>query len=373
MRILHTADIHLAPRLDWILDAERRRQRRADVAAQIDRIPILVREHAVNAVVLAGDIFDRDLPALPEVVRLCLALEDAAVPVMVVPGTHDPSHSGGIWDRAWPANVHVFDRDEWQSFVVGDTAFYGIACTGRPRAEPLFQGVPLVDSRFQVGVAHASLVWSDIVDKVDRKKYPFVESELATAPFQYLALGDYHQMRVMREGKVTVAYPGTPEGIALDKAEAGARHMLLVELADPATAPVVTPIQTNTKEVLIEEINVEELQHEHSEDAVEQVRKTLMAQAKADRLARFDLVGILHHPLALDEERLIEECRPGYFVLEVSDRTKLLREAPLETNTIRAVFERRLAERLASATDEQELEVIKRAQRLGVQALEGLL
>jgi hypothetical protein len=65
--------------------------------------------------------------------------------------------------------------------------------------------------------------------------------------------------------------------------------------------------------------------------------------------------------------------RARLFVLEISDRTKLLPEAPLDTNTIRAAFERRLAELLAAARDEQELEVIKRAQRLGVQALEGLL
>jgi DNA repair exonuclease SbcCD nuclease subunit len=373
MRILHTADIHLAPRLDWILDADRRSQRRQDVAAQADRIPALVREHAADAVVLAGDIFDRDLPALPEVIQLSGALEAAAVPVLVAPGTHDPLRSGGIWARAWPANVHVFDSDRWQSFVVGDIAFYGIACTGRPRGEPLFQGIPLVEATFHVGIAHASLIWSDIRDKVDRKKFPFEERELESAPFQYLALGDYHRTRVVRRGRTTAAYSGTPEGISFDEAETGPRHMLLVELADRSVPPVVTPIPTNRKEVLIEAVELEELQHEHPEDAMEQVRRKLLTRARADRLARFDLVGILHHPLALDEEALIEECRDEYFWLQVSDRTRLMPEAPLEANTIRAAFERRLLERLEGASNERQVEVAKRAQRLGIQALEGLL
>ena len=113
MRILHSADIHLAPRLDWILDAERRSQRRADVAAQIDRIPILVREHSVDAVVLAGDIFDRDLPAQPEVMRLRLALEAAAVralmgpgPILVTPGVRSAGASRGDQKRvATPAEA----------------------------------------------------------------------------------------------------------------------------------------------------------------------------------------------------------------------------------------------------------------------------
>ncbi len=63
----------------------------------------------------------------------------------------------------------------------------------------------------------------------------------------------------------------------------------------------------------------------------------------------------------------------GYFLLEIRDRTKLLPDSPAEANTIRAAFERRLAKRLAAATSEREVDVVKRAQRLGLQALEGLL
>ncbi len=48
--------------------------------------------------------------------------------------------------------------------------------------------------------------------------------------------------------------------------------------------------------------------------ALEQVRRVLAAKARSDRLARFDLVGVLHRPLALDEEGVMEECRAGYFV-----------------------------------------------------------
>jgi exonuclease SbcD len=373
MRILHAADIHLAPRLDWLTDPARRAERRRDVAAQVDRIPTLVGEHGVDAIVLAGDIFDRDLPGQLEVSRLKVALEEAAVPALIVPGTHDPWHPGGIWDRSWPANVHVFDGDDWRSLVVADAAFYGIACTGRPRSEPLFHGIPRIEGRYQIGIAHASMVRPDIREKVDRKKYPFEERELERAPFHYLALGDYHRMHIMTRGGVTAAYPGTPEGIALDDAETGSRHMLLVELTDPQGPPIITPLRTNAKEVLIEELDLEDLDHEHPQDSLEQIRRVLMTRGRADRLARIDLIGVVRHALALDEEELTEECRGGYFFLEVRDRTKLLPETPGELNTIRAAFEHRLAKRLVTATDEQQRDLIKRAQRLGIQALEGLL
>src|SRR5438105_11663404 len=90
MKILHTADIHLAPRLEYIEDAGRRAQRREDVAAQADAIPRLAREHHVDAVVIAGDAVDPDLPAQGERARLAGALAGAAGPVRGPPRTHHP-------------------------------------------------------------------------------------------------------------------------------------------------------------------------------------------------------------------------------------------------------------------------------------------
>src|SRR5437660_199417 len=251
MKILHTADIHLAPRLEYIEDAGRRAQRREDVAAQADAIPRLAREHGVDAVVIAGDAFDRDLPAQAEVARLARALADAAVPVLVAPGTHDPWRPGGVWDRDWPVNVTIFRRDEWETVRVGETAFHGIATTGRPRA--LFDGLPTdPDARFQVGVAHASMLWADVKEKVDRKNYPFEEADLDATALNYLALGDHHRMRVARRGVRAAAYPGSPEGIALDPAEAGDRFMLVVTLTDPASPPTIEPVKVDRREVYLE-------------------------------------------------------------------------------------------------------------------------
>ncbi|TME18824.1 MAG: hypothetical protein E6I63_00910 [Chloroflexi bacterium] len=370
MKILHTADIHLAPRLEYIEDAGRRAQRREDVAAQADAIPRLAREHGVDAVVIAGDAFDRDLPAQAEVARLARALADAAVPVLVAPGTHDPWRPGGVWDRDWPANVTIFRRDEWETVRVGEAAFHGIATTGRPRV--LFDGLPTdPDARFQVGVAHASMLWADVKEKVDRKNYPFEEADLDATALNYLALGDHHRMRVARRGVRAAAYPGSPEGIALDPAEAGDRFMLVVTLTDPASPPTIEPVKVDRREVYLEELDLGDLQHEHPADVDEEVRRRIAAAASPDRLARFDLTGVLHHALSLDVSALAEDDG-GYFLLQVRDRTRTVPAPPADLPTIRAAFERRLAERLATAASDSDREIAQRALALGVQALEGL-
>jgi DNA repair exonuclease SbcCD nuclease subunit len=375
VRILHSADIHLAPRLDYVGDRGRRAQRREDFARQVDRLPELVREHRVEAVVLAGDVFDRDLPGQPEAARLAAALAASSVPVLVTPGTHDAWRPGGVWDRPWPVNVTVFNQDQWGVVVVGDTAFHGLASLGRARPGGLLGGLlgPDPAARFQVGIAHASLLWNDIAGKVDPKNLPFEEADLDRCGFHYLALGDHHRMRIVTRGAVTAAYPGSPEGLSLDPAEAGPRHMLLVELTEPGRPPEVTPIAVNQREVHLEEIPLDDLQHESAGDLAEAVRRRLLAAARPDRLARFDLTGVIHHPLGGDPSAFGEAVADRYFLLQLRDRTRTMPEAPVASNTIRGAFERRLRARLEAAVDEPERQLAERALAIGLQSLEGLL
>jgi DNA repair exonuclease SbcCD nuclease subunit len=375
VRILHSADIHLAPRLEYIEDRGRRAQRREDFARQVDRLPELVHEHAIGAVVLAGDVFDRDLPGQPEAARLAAALAACGVPVLITPGTHDAWRPGGVWDRPWPINVTVFTEDAWRTVVVGDTAFHGLASLGRARPGGLLGGLPGPDraARFQVGIAHASMLWADVAGKVDPKNLPFEEADLDRCGFHYLALGDHHKTRVVTRGAVTAAYPGSPEGLGFDPAEAGPRHMLLVELTEPGRPPSITPLDVNQREIHLEEIPLDDLQHESAGDLAEAVRRRLLAAAQADRLARFDLTGVIHHPLGGDPSTLGETVADRYFVLQLRDRTRTMPEAPVASNTIRGAFERRLRARLEAAADEPERQLAERALAIGLQSLEGLL
>ena len=375
MRILHSADIHLAPRLEYIEDRARRAQRREDFARQVDRLPELVREHRAEALVLAGDVFDRDLPGQPEAARLAAALAACGVPVLITPGTHDAWRPGGVWDRPWPGNVTVFAEDSWRTVVIGDTAFHGLASLGRARPGGLLGGLPEAHpgARFQVGIAHASMLWADVAGKVDPKNLPFEEADLDRCGFDYLALGDHHRTKVVRRRGVTAAYPGSPEGLCFDPAEAGVRQMLLVDLREPGQAPEVTPTRVNLREIHLEEIPLDDLQHESAGDLAEAVRRRLLAAASPDRLARFDLTGVIHHPLGSDPAALGENVVDRYFMLQLRDRTRTMPDAPEASNTIRGAFERRLRSRLEAAVDEPDRQLAERALAIGLQSLEGLL
>jgi hypothetical protein len=149
--------------------------------------------------------------------------------------------------------------------------------------------------------------------------------------------------------------------------------MLLVELTEPGRPPTVTPLAVNQREICLEEIPLDDLQHESAGDLAEAVRRQLLAAARPDRLARFDLTGVIHHPLGGDPSLLGEAVADRYFVLQLRDRTRTMPEAPVASNTIRGAFERRLRARLEAAADDPERQLAERALAIGLQSLEGLL
>ena len=85
MRILHTSDWHLGRTFHRVplLEAQ---------AAYLDHLVEAVRTHAVDVVVVAGDVYDRAVPSLAAV-RLfddvLHRLADAGVPTVMISGNHD--------------------------------------------------------------------------------------------------------------------------------------------------------------------------------------------------------------------------------------------------------------------------------------------
>lgn len=167
MRLLHTADWHLGRLLHRVplLDAQ---------AAVIDHLVELAREEQVDAIVLAGDVFDRALPPVEAVQLAGEALRRLAevAPVIAISGNHDSAQrlgfaadliaAGGVHLRTDPARCHepVLLEDE-----DGPVAFYGL-----PYLDPDLSRGPLgVEERSHEAVLEAAMarVRADLVGRSD--------------------------------------------------------------------------------------------------------------------------------------------------------------------------------------------------------------
>ncbi|APY89684.1 exonuclease SbcCD subunit D [Streptomyces alfalfae] len=159
MRLLHTSDWHLGRSFHRVnmLDAQ---------AAFIGHLVSTVRERGVDAVVVAGDVYDRAVPPLAAVELFDDALHrlaDLGAPTVMISGNHDSARrlgvGAGLIDRA---GIHLrtdpaaCDRPVILADAHGDVAFYGL-----PYLEPA-----LVKDEFGVAKAGHEAVIGAAMDRV---------------------------------------------------------------------------------------------------------------------------------------------------------------------------------------------------------------
>ncbi|MGW5103602.1 exonuclease SbcCD subunit D [Streptomyces sp. NPDC004100] len=159
MRLLHTSDWHLG----------RSFHRVNMLGAQAEFIGYLVdavREHAVDAVVVSGDVYDRAVPPLAAVELFDDALHrlaDLGVPTVMISGNHDSARrlgvGAGLIDRA---GIHLRTEPSAAGTPVvladahGEVALYGL-----PYLEPA-----LVKDEFGVTKAGHEAVLAAAMDRV---------------------------------------------------------------------------------------------------------------------------------------------------------------------------------------------------------------
>ncbi len=98
MKILHTADLQLGANFERFGSAVAAKLAEARFAT-LEKLLKLGAEHRVDAVVVAGDLFEDPFVDDAVVRRAAGILErNASVPIFVVPGNHDPATgAASIW------------------------------------------------------------------------------------------------------------------------------------------------------------------------------------------------------------------------------------------------------------------------------------
>lgn len=159
MRFLHTSDWHLGRSFHRVsmLDAQ---------AAFLDHLVATVRERDVDAVLVAGDVYDRAVPPLAAVELFDEALHRlaaAGVPTVMISGNHDSARrlgvGAGLIDRA---GIHLrTDPAGCGTPVLLSDAHGDVACYGLPYLEPA-----LVKDEFKTDKARHETVIGAAMERV---------------------------------------------------------------------------------------------------------------------------------------------------------------------------------------------------------------
>jgi hypothetical protein len=235
LRFLHTADWQLGLKLAFVAgDAGAvARFQRFEV---VRRLAQVAKERAVDAVVVAGDVFDDNAVGPDSIQRARDALAAfAPLPVLLLPGNHDAATPDCVLARLH-AGPHVHPLLDDEPFALKNARFHPCPLRRRherddptralPKREP---GDPIL-----VAVAHGALI--DFTEGLESKNVIDWRRVLA-AGYDYLALGDWHGTLSFDP---RVWYSGAPEATRFKEKRPGSA--LLVEIDGPGEAPRVEEI-----------------------------------------------------------------------------------------------------------------------------------
>lgn len=237
-RFVHAADIHLDSPLRSLA------LRNSDLASLIGnatrrafvRIVDLCLEEQVDALILAGDLYDGDQTSMKTARFLAeqlRRLSEHNIRTFIIRGNHDAS-SRITKELVFPDSVKVFGgRAEAINIERGRADFpvvvHGVSFT-HPQAPDSLIGKykPPTPDAVNVGMMHTSLAGSPGHDVYA----PCTLADLQNTGFQYWALGHVHK-RMVAEGPCTIVMPGIPQGRDIN--EAGAKSATLVTIRDDRT------------------------------------------------------------------------------------------------------------------------------------------
>lgn len=241
MRLLHTSDWHLGRTLH-----------RADLgpaqAAFLDSLVETVRAERVDAVLVAGDVYDRAVPSLDAVAMYddaLVRLREAGARVVVTSGNHDSASRLGVGARLVDvAGVHVRTRPQDVGVPVlladehGEVAVYGVPYLEPEAVRTLLpgQGEPprghagvlgramecvradlAGRSARSVVLAHAWVTGGEVSDSERDIRVGGVGDVSASLfdGIDYTALGHLHGAQVLRPG---LRYSGSPLAYSFSEA-----------------------------------------------------------------------------------------------------------------------------------------------------------
>ena len=211
MRILHTADIHLGSPIRSIALRNPDLGQRLKQASRdtFTRVVDLAIEEQVDALVLAGDIFDNAHPDLRTRAFLISQLSRASevgVPTVLIRGNHD-----ALLDHKahgdLGSNIHLLHKD-FPTVEIGDTAFHGLSFDKAHVANSFLPDYPSpVAGKHNIGLMHTSLDGAQGHDPYA----PCAAGDLMAHGYDLWCLGHIHAPSEQADGDVLIVMPGIPQ------------------------------------------------------------------------------------------------------------------------------------------------------------------
>lgn len=203
---VHSSDLHIndraAPRTDGGFDG-------------LHAVLGKARTLKADAVLLAGDTFDNHRISTPVLQEAADFIAGAGMPVLILPGNHDPIMPECLFRRAGLTqreSVFIFgvegrDRVEFAELDVEILGFPHIGMRDSTPVGPL----PPRKRRWQIVMAHGHYVPPDEWLEQSHRSWRMSDELIAETKADYLALGHWDRATQVGDGRVPAYYSGSPD------------------------------------------------------------------------------------------------------------------------------------------------------------------
>ncbi len=228
MRLIHCADLHLDSGMRSNLSKEKARERKKELLLTFQRMVNYAAEHAVSAILIAGDLFDtRQISATARHAVWDAVCSHSEITFFYLKGNHDTEHF--LAEReTLPENFKVFGT-EWTSYPLGERIVISGLELSEENAGSAFHSLVLQPDAFNIVMLHGQETKTGARDKAQIIRL----RELKHKGIDYLALGHVH---AYKEGKVDArgvwCYSGCLEGRGFD--ECGEHGFVLLDVDEEA-------------------------------------------------------------------------------------------------------------------------------------------
>ncbi len=334
LKLLHISDVHLEAKFSFL--GEKAQEYRKQIVRTLESVFEIAKDKQVNLVLITGDLFDTPYPSkitLDIVRNLFQKMAKEGMFVVVIPGNHDFLKEGSVYmnenlsqnnPRIIIFNNPLKTRTEIDE--LGIVLYAGINSLQKSAASPIPKRIdddgplPSLDKQLtkeykSIALAHGSLVTTNT-----GTNYPITPEDIRNSHFDYLALGDWHGLLDVSQGKVKAWYPGSLEPLAIDQKNAG--YALIVDIAEQVK---VTPVKIGRFEVAKLDINIKNL---GSKSLLEFVDFEIESLAKKgvelkNLLLEVDLSGDLALDQTIDLEALSEYFKDKVFYIKFNNKLSI--------------------------------------------------
>jgi DNA repair exonuclease SbcCD nuclease subunit len=206
--LVHSSDLHV----DHDYTA---RLHGGDGTAGLACVLTAARELTADVVMLAGDTFDSHRVPQALIEQAAELIAAAALPVVLLPGNHDPAiaeaiYAGGALTEVTNLNVLGITHDEAVLFPELSLEVFGRAHRDYGDMVPLAIARPRT-TRWLVAMAHGHYAPAPDRSSDARPSWLIGDDEIAATCADYVALGHWNRAAKVGNGVVPAYYSGSPE------------------------------------------------------------------------------------------------------------------------------------------------------------------